>query len=79
MDEDEEQGEILTPTPTRRSTFGKGDVSSSIPTPGASVKMKASGIGVGKRISSGLGSRGREDGGMGPPERKRLSGVGETF
>ena len=79
IDGDEESCEVLTPTPTRRATLGKGDASSGIPTPGASAKKKISGIGVGKRISSGPGVRGRDDGGMGPPERKRLSGVGETF
>lgn len=76
---DRDEDEVLTPTPARRATLGKGDVSSGIPMPGASVKKKVSGIGTGKRISSGPGVRGREDGGMGPPERKRLSGVGETF
>lgn len=77
-DAEEESGDILTPTPARRIMLGKGDFGSAIPAPTTSVKKMASGIGVGRRISSGAGIR-REDGDMGPPERKRLSGVGETF
>lgn len=77
-DAEEENGDILTPTPARRIMLGKGDFDSAIPAPTTSVKKMASGIGVGRRISSGAGIR-REEGDMGPPERKRLSGVGETF
>ena len=74
----EESSEAVTPTPVRRSTFGKGDVGSGIPAL-ASTAKKANGIGMARRISSGPGVKGREEGDMGPPERKRLSGVGETF
>lgn len=78
FDDAEEDGDILTPTPARRSMLGKGEFCSAIPAPTTSVKKVASGIGAGRRISSGAGIR-REEGEMGPPERKRLSGVGETF
>lgn len=77
-DAEEQNGDILTPTPARRTMLGNGDFGSAIPAPTTSVKKMASGINVGRRISSGAGIR-REEGDMGPPERKRLSGVGETF
>lgn len=77
-DAEEGDGDILTPTPARRSMLGKGEFCSAIPAPTTSVKKMANGIGAGRRISSGAGIR-REEGEMGPPERKRLSGVGETF
>lgn len=78
FDDAEENGDILTPTPARRTMIVKGEFGSAIPAPTTSIKKMASGIGVGRRISSGAGIR-KEEGDMGPPERKRLSGVGETF
>lgn len=75
--DDEETNEVLTPTPSRRTTTGKGDEVAN--TPGYSLSTAASrksGAGTGRRVSSGT------IGGMGPPERRgtrKLSGVGETF
>ena len=71
-------GDVLTPTPSRRTTLSKEG--SSIPIPGHTSKRQ-SGVGpsLGRRISSGPGM-----GDMGPPlERtrpgaKKLSGVDET-
>lgn len=78
--DEEESSEVLTPTPSRRTTAGKGDVGSAIPgIAPASARKRISGPGSGRRISLGLGSGLGE---MGPPERKgtrKLSGVGETF
>ena len=72
--DEEESNEVLTPTPSRRSTFAKTETSTSIPTPLAS-KAKPSGTGNGRRISIGAGD-------MGPPDRKitrKLSEVGESY
>ena len=81
-DDDGEDGEALTPTPARRGTFGKPEQGSSIPgISSTTARRRISGLGSGRRISSGAGSRVQE-GDMGPPERKtvrKLSGVGETF
>lgn len=81
--DDGEQEEVLTPTPARRGTFGKGDQGSGIPSfPTSNAKRRISGLGSGRRLSSGTGTKPREEGDMGPPERKpvrKLSGVGETF
>lgn len=81
--EPDENSEVLTPTPGRRNTFGKAEINSSgIPAllTSSSAKKKVNDVGErGRRISSGPGYRVREEGDMGPPERKRLSGVGETF
>ena len=80
---EDESSEALTPTPARRGTFGKSDQGSGIPAYStATAKRRISGLGPGRRISSGAGAKGREEGDMGPPERKpvrKLSGVGETF
>ncbi len=78
--EEEETSEVLTPTPSRRTTFDKGDEGSTIPgiAPNGTRK-KANGLGAGRRVSSGLGAGGGE---MGPPTirgARKLSGVGETF
>lgn len=79
-EEEEESGEVLTPTPSRRTTIGKGEGGSSIPgIAPASAKKRFSGLGSGRRISLGPSTGGGE---MGPPERRgarKLSGVGETF
>lgn len=80
-DNEEETSEALTPTPGRRGTFGKGDQGSAIPAFSAAgnAKRRVSGLGPGRRISSGAGTK---EGNMGPPERRpvrKLSGVGETF
>jgi len=80
---EEEVSEALTPTPARRGTSSKGDQNPGIPAISAGIaKRRISGLGPGRRISSGAGAKGREEGGMGPPERRpvrKLSGVGETF
>ncbi|CAF9928798.1 MAG: NADH:ubiquinone oxidoreductase [Alectoria fallacina] len=77
--EEEESGEVLTPTPSRRTTIDKGENGSSIPgIAPASAKKRFSGFGSGGRVSLGLSGGGE----MGPPERRgarKLSGVGETF
>ncbi|KAI9776266.1 MAG: NADH:ubiquinone oxidoreductase [Geoglossum umbratile] len=76
-------------TPTsRRSTINKSDLAqgSGIPTPSGIPKRQSGGpIGFGlvmtpgaRRTSSGLGLRDIE-GDMGPPIRRKLSGVGETY
>ncbi|KAL8677378.1 MAG: hypothetical protein Q9186_006176 [Xanthomendoza sp. 1 TL-2023] len=69
--------DALTPTPARRTNAITDDASSSgIPSLAVSgSKKRYSGIGSGRRISSGAGE-------MGPPERRgtrKLSGVGEAF
>ena len=78
-----EDDEVSTPTPARRGTFGKSDQGSAIPTFSSNTThRRVSGLGQGKRLSAGPGSKPREDGDMGPPERRtirKLSGVGETF
>lgn len=76
----EETSEVLTPTPSRRTTFEKPDTGPAIPgiAPNG-AKKKPLNIGNGRRISSGPGAGGGE---MGPPAMKgarKLSGVGETF
>lgn len=79
QDEDESE-EVLTPTPSRRTTIGKGEGGTSIPgIAPASAKKRYSGLGSGRRISLGPSTGAGE---MGPPERRgarKLSGVGETF
>jgi len=81
--DEEEASEALTPTPARRRTFGKGDQKPGTPAFSTGIaKRRISGLGPGRRITSGAGAKGREEGGMGPPERRpvrKLSGVGETF
>ena len=73
--DEEEPNEVLTPTPSRRSTFTRLETATSIPaltTPGP----RLSGMGAGRRISSGAGDMGP------PPERKitrKLSEVGESY
>lgn len=69
--------DALTPTPARRTNVLKDNASSSgIPSLATGGnKKRYSGVGTGRRISSGPGE-------MGPPERRgtrKLSGVGETF
>ncbi len=80
QEEEEEIGEVLTPTPSRKTTIGMGEGGSSIPgIAPASAKKRFSGLGSGRRISLGPSIGGGE---MGPPERRgarKLSGVGETF
>ena len=82
FDEDgDNTNDALTPTPARRTNTLKEDASlSGIPSITASAgKKRYSGIGSGRRISSGPGSGPGE---MGPPERRgtrKLSGVGEAF
>ena len=79
-EEEEENSEVLTPTPSRRTTVGKTENGSSIPgIAPASAKKRFSGLGSARRISLGPIAGGGE---MGPPERRgarKLSGVGETF
>ncbi|KAL8750088.1 MAG: hypothetical protein Q9199_007293 [Rusavskia elegans] len=76
-EEGDSTNDALTPTPARRTDTVLNDASSSsIPSLAASgSKKRYSGIGSGRRISSGPGE-------MGPPERRgarKLSGVGEAF
>lgn len=78
-DEMEESMDVQTPTPARRTALPKKGVDSVIPGLLRSATTKVDGAGGGRRTSSGPGGRVREDGDMGPPDRKRLSGVGETF
>jgi len=73
QDEDE-SNDVLTPTPSRRTTLEKGG--SAIPGLASASAKRTSGLGAGRRISSGPG------GDMGPPTMRgtrKLSGVGETF
>ncbi|MCJ1283595.1 NADH:ubiquinone oxidoreductase [Xylographa opegraphella] len=72
-------GDLSTPTPSRRTTLSKEG--SSIPIPGyTSKRQSGTGLGLGRRISSGQGM-----GDMGPPldrtrpGAKKLTGVGETY
>ena len=78
--EEEESSEVLTPTPSRRATFNKGDEGSAIPgITSTNARKKVTGLGIGRRISSGQGNNG---GDMGPPTlrgARKLSGVGETY
>ena len=79
IDEGLDDADVLTPTPSRRTTIGKE--SSGIPTPGA-LNKRQSGVGIvlsGRRAGSGVLL-----GDMGPPLEKKggvkkLSGVGETY
>lgn len=78
--DEEETSEVLTPTPSRRTTLNKSNGGSAIPGIAANgAKKKISGFGTSRRIISGPGAAGGE---MGPPAMRRarkLSGVGETF
>ena len=78
--EEDDVNEVLTPTPSRRTTFGKGDGGSGIPNlAAATATKKPNGLGPARRISSGQGVGG---GDMAPPQRvamRKLSGVGETY
>ena len=72
-------GDVVTPTPSRRTTIGKEG--SGIPVPGAFSKRQSGTVTstTGRRTSSGLGVSN-----MGPPlekrvVRKKISGLGETF
>ncbi|KAG8531390.1 uncharacterized protein KY384_003019 [Bacidia gigantensis] len=69
--DEEDPDEVVTPTPSRRSTFTKPDATSAIP----AARSRLSGFGTGRRTS--LGTE------MGPPERKpptrKLSEVGESY
>ncbi|KAL8730144.1 MAG: hypothetical protein Q9166_004227 [cf. Caloplaca sp. 2 TL-2023] len=73
-EEGDNTNDALTPTPARKTINALKDEASSSGIPSLSSK-RYSGIGSGRRISSGLGE-------MGPPERRgtrKLSGVGEAF
>ncbi|MCJ1388825.1 NADH:ubiquinone oxidoreductase [Xylographa bjoerkii] len=79
IEESTDGADVLTPTPSRRTTLSKEG--SSIPMPGSvNRRQSGTGPGLGRRISSGPAM-----GDMGPPlERtrpgtKKLSGVGETY
>ncbi|KAI4132787.1 MAG: hypothetical protein LQ338_000491 [Usnochroma carphineum] len=76
-EEGDSTNDALTPTPARRTNALKNDASArGIPSLATSAsKKRYSGVGPGRRISSGPGE-------MGPPERRgmrKLSGVGETY
>lgn len=77
--------EALMTTP-RRSTFGKSVDGSAIPTPSGLPRRKSGFDGLHRRESAGGsfssdggGSQGSGDATMGPPGRRRLSEVGETY
>lgn len=78
--DEEESSEVLTPTPSRRTTGAKAEPGYMAPTVATGgLKKSIGGLGTGRRISSGPGAGTGE---MGPPERKaarKLSGVGETY
>ena len=74
-----EESEVQTPTPAKRSSLRAGDMNSGIPSLSMSTKKIPGESSNGRKIGCISGSRGREEGDMGPPERRRLSGVGETF
>lgn len=79
--DEEESSEVLTPTPSRRTTLENtkaGSAIQGIPTSSARTRT-TNGLGTGRRISSGPGAGGGE---MGPPAMKgarKLSGVGESY
>lgn len=71
--EEEENEEVVTPTPSRRSTFNRESISNIPAFPGN--KSIGKGVTAGRRTSSGTGD-------MRPPERKptrKLSEVGESY
>ena len=79
IEESPDTGDVVTPTPSRRTTVGKEG--SGIPVPGAFSKRQsgATTSTTSRRTSSGLGVSD-----MGPPlekrgGRKKVSGIGETF
>lgn len=78
--DEEDVSEVLTPTPSRRTTASKVEPVSSIPALSSS-KGRLSGVGAGgRRISSGGAAAGAGE--MGPPERRmtrKLSEVGESY
>lgn len=78
IDENPDGGDVLTPTPSRRTTLSKEGFG--IPVPGTlNKRLSGSMTNLGRRTISGAGT-----GNMGPPTdrkhgAKKLSGVGETF
>ena len=84
--DEEDVSEVLTPTPSRRTTAASkaGEPVSSIPAlPSSKGRLSGVGVGggaVGRRISSGGATAGA--GAMGPPEKRmtrKLSEVGESY
>lgn len=79
----DEDRELDFTTPSRRNTYGKGDVdNTAIPTPSGLPRRKSgalsmTGLPLPRRTSGGPGDK--VDGSMKPPSRTRLSGVGETY
>lgn len=65
-EEDDETSEVVTPTPARRTTASRDDFqNSAIPSlVSSSPHKRASGIGVSRRMSSGLGLRQKENADM---------------
>ena len=86
-EEDDETSEVVTPTPARRTTASRDDFqNSAIPSlVSSSPHKRASGIGVSRRMSSGLGLRQKENADtMAPPAlnrrpASRVSDTEETF
>jgi len=80
IDLDEEK-ELDFVTPSRRSTYGKGEIeNSAIPTPSGLPRRKSGALsmtGLPRRTSGGPADK--VEGSMKPPSRTRLSGVGETY
>ena len=78
--EDMEEGtDVQTPTPARRTALPQRGADSVVSGLLRDATTKVDGAGSSRRTSSGFGGRVREDRDMGPPDRRRLSGVGETF
>ncbi|KAF4635319.1 hypothetical protein G7Y89_g2786 [Cudoniella acicularis] len=82
----DESRELDFSTPSRRNTYGKGDLDgSAIPAPSSALpRRKSGGIAIGRRTSSGAGLRDGDaktsENAMKPPGRPRkLSEVGETY
>lgn len=78
----DEARELDFATPSRRNTYGKGELEgSAIPGPGGLPRRRSGGLsttGIPRRSTSG--TREADEGGMKPPGRPRkLSEVGETY
>jgi len=79
-----EEREVEFSTPSRRNTYGKGDIEVPPKTPSALPRRQSGGIpkpNMPRRISSATALKDldrKAEGGMKPPPRK-LSGVGETY
>lgn len=77
----DESRELDFATPSRRNTYGKGELEGALAGPSGLPRRKSGGVTqIPRRSTSGLGMREGEEGGMKPPGRPRkLSEVGETY